>query len=250
MLCKMTPEGFSYRVDLRLRPEGSSGELVAPLKGAVAYYNKRARDWELQMLIKARPAAGDLRLGEFVLADGASAYLSHYHRLLTHRARLRLARPHPAAAPAAPASPAYDVKLERGGIRDIEFLVQCLQRLYGGQDPFVRSGGTLFALHRLREKDYLTLPDYAALSSAYQYLRTVEHRLQLLDDRQVHELPRSESARSLLARKLLPSRHRRRPLEHDLQGHFRSRRRHLRAHDPRPDLRDDSFGRRRGRLRR
>jgi glutamate-ammonia-ligase adenylyltransferase len=119
------------------------------------------------------------------------------------------------------AKPAIDVKLERGGIRDIEFLVQCLQRLHGGRDPFVRSGGTLFALHRLREKNYLTLPDYADLSSAYQYLRTVEHRLQLLDDRQVHELPRSEQDCAWLARKLVRSATAA-DLRHDLESHFRA----------------------------
>ena len=220
LLCKMTPEGFSYRVDLRLRPEGSSGELVAPLEGAVAYYNKRARDWELQMLIKARPAAGDLRLGDSFLRMvrpliyRTTTDFSLIERVSASRDRIQQQRRRAGKS-------TDDVKLERGGIRDIEFLVQCLQRLYGGQDPFVRSGGTLFALHRLREKDYLTLPDYAALSSAYQYLRTVEHRLQLLDDRQVHELPRGESARSLLARKLSPVAAAA-DLEHDLEGHFRS----------------------------
>ncbi|MEZ5364789.1 MAG: hypothetical protein R2748_21235 [Bryobacterales bacterium] len=97
-----------------------------------------------------------------------------------------------------------NVKLHPGGIRDIEFLVQCLQRLYGGQDPFVRSGGTLFALHRLAEKEHLSLGDYSALSSAYQYLRTVEHRLQLLDDKQAHELPKDPDQLERLARKVTP----------------------------------------------
>ena len=220
LLSKMTPEGFAYRVDLRLRPEGSSGELVAPLEGAVAYYNKRARDWELQMLIKARPAAGDHRLGEAFLRMvrpliyRTTTDFSLIERVSESRDRIQQQRQRAGKV-------ATDVKLQRGGIRDIEFLVQCLQRLHGGQDPFVRSGGTLFALHRLREKDYLTLPDYAALSSAYQYLRTVEHRLQLLDDRQVHELPRAEGARALLARKLAPGTTAA-DLQHYLEGHFRS----------------------------
>jgi glutamate-ammonia-ligase adenylyltransferase len=220
LLCKMTPEGFSYRVDLRLRPEGSSGELVASLEGAVAYYDKRARDWELQMLIKARPAAGDLRMGESFLRMvrpliyKTTTDFSLIERVSESRDRIQQHRRRAGKGET-------DVKLERGGIRDIEFLVQCLQRLHGGHDPFVRSGGTLFALHRLREKDYLTLPDYAALSSAYQYLRTVEHTLQLLDDRQVHQLPRDEEARDLLARKLSAAAVAA-DLEHDLEGHFQS----------------------------
>ena len=202
LLNRMTPEGFAYRVDLRLRPEGTSGELVSPLEGALAYYNKRARDWELQMLIKARPAAGDLRLGESFLEMvqpliyRTTTDFSLIERVSESRDRIHRDRRRAAG------KQSLDVKLDHGGIRDIEFLVQCLQRLHGGQDPFVRSGGTLFALHRLREKSYITLPDYAALSSAYQYLRTVEHRLQLVDDRQVHELPASEEERAMLRRRL------------------------------------------------
>ena len=220
LLCAMTPEGFAYRVDLRLRPEGSSGELVAPLEGAIAYYNNRARDWELQMLIKARPAAGDLRMGESFLhmvrplIYRTTTDFSLIERVSESRDRIQQQRRRANKT-------ATDVKLQRGGIRDIEFLVQCLQRLHGGPDPFVRSGGTLFALHRLREKNYLTLPDYADLNSAYQYLRTVEHRLQLLDDRQTHELPRNEDEQSVLARKLILSATAA-DLRRDLERHFRA----------------------------
>ncbi len=220
LLSAMTPEGFAYRVDLRLRPEGSAGELVAPLEGAIGYYNKRARDWELQMLIKARAAAGDLRMGESLLTIvrpliyRTTTDFSLIERVSESRDRIQQQRRRAGKS-------AIDVKLERGGIRDIEFLVQCLQRLHGGRDPFVRSGGTLFALHRLREKNYLTLPDYADLNSAYQYLRSVEHRLQLLDDRQTHELPSEEEAQNALARSLA-SAESAADLVGDLNRHFRS----------------------------
>ncbi len=201
ILSQTTVEGFAYRVDLRLRPEGSAGELVTALEGAVAYYNTRARDWELQMLLKARPAAGDLRLGDaflrmvrpliyqtttdFSTIEKLSATRDRIQRKLKRRKRNQI-----------------DVKLERGGIRDIEFLAQCFQRLYGGKDPFVRGGGTLFALHRLREKGYLSMPDYGQLSAAYQYLRTVEHRLQLVENRQTHTLPASQAELALLERRV------------------------------------------------
>jgi glutamate-ammonia-ligase adenylyltransferase len=178
LLSRLTPEGSCYRVDLRLRPEGSVGEVVAALRQAVQYYHQRARDWELQMLIKARPAAGSLKLGRtFLEAIGPLIYqtsteFSTIERVSETRDRIqqKLRRR---------ARPSLNIKLTRGGIRDVEFLVQCMQRLYGGQDPWVRSGGTLFALHRLRDKGYLSMPDYARLNAAYQYLRALEHRLQL-----------------------------------------------------------------------
>ncbi len=82
-----------------------------------------------------------------------------------------------------------DVKLTPGGIRDIEFLVQCLQRLHGGREQWVRHGGTMFALFRLRDKGFLSDGEYARLSAAYQFLRCLEHRLQMEEDRQTHTLP-------------------------------------------------------------
>ncbi len=202
LLSLMTAEGFSYRVDLRLRPEGAAGELVCSLDGAVAYYNSRARDWELQMLIKARPAAGDRKLGATLLTMvrpliyKTTTDFSLIERVSESRDRIQRRRRQRGR------DQCVDVKLERGGIRDIEFLVQCLQRLHGGKDPFVRSGGTLFALHRLHEKGRLSSSDYAALSSAYQFLRICEHRLQMLDNRQTHELPRDAEQLRLLERRL------------------------------------------------
>ncbi|MDQ2899324.1 MAG: glutamine-synthetase adenylyltransferase, partial [Acidobacteriota bacterium] len=95
-----------------------------------------------------------------------------------------------------------DIKLTRGGIRDIEFLVQCLQRLHGGREMWVRSGGTLFALFRLRDKDLLSDSEYGRLASAYQFLRNLEHRLQFQEDRQTHTLPEDIDALDTLAREM------------------------------------------------
>lgn len=95
-----------------------------------------------------------------------------------------------------------DVKLDRGGIRDIEFLVQCLQRLHGGGDPLVRHGGTLLALARLQDKGHLSGAEYGRLASAYQFLRHLEHRLQFDEDRQTHTLPEDRASLELLARRM------------------------------------------------
>lgn len=201
LLSETTDEGFAYRVDLRLRPEGGAGELVSTLHGAVDYYRGRARDWELQMLIKARPVAGDRRLAERFLSLiedriwETSTDFSKIERLSESRDRIEERR-------RGRARRRTNVKLDRGGIRDVEFLVQCLQRLYGGADPFVRHGGTLVSLFRLHEKGYLSTPDYAALRSAYTLLRDVEHRLQLVDNRQTHELPAGAGQRRALERRL------------------------------------------------
>ena len=191
LLSMTTSAGFIYRVDLRLRPEGNAGELVVPLSSAVHYYFNRARDWELQMLLKARPVAGDISLGrQFLEIVTPRIYrtttdFSQIEKLSESRDRMQKQRRQRGGG-------TLDVKLDPGGIRDVEFLVQCLQRLYGGQDRFLRSGGTMYALHRLREKGYLGTADYGKLFNAYRYLRKVEHRLQLADNRQTHELPRSD----------------------------------------------------------
>ncbi len=202
LLSSTTPEGLCYRVDLRLRPEGTLGEVAISLGAARDYYQHRARDWELQMLVKARAAAGSRQLGARFLrfvepliykttTDFSAIESVSETRQRIHEKQLRRR-----------STAGLDVKLSRGGIRDIEFLVQCLQRLYGGRDPWVRHGGTLFALHRLRDKSYLSARDYARLSIAYHFLRTLEHRLQFEYDRQTHTLPQDPASLEALARKV------------------------------------------------
>lgn len=202
LLSSSTTEGWCYRVDLRLRPEGTLGEVAVSLATARDYYQRRARDWERQMLIKARAAAGSRGLGRRFLkfvepliykttTDFSAIESVSETRQRIHEKQLR--RRGPAG---------LNVKLSQGGIRDIEFLVQCLQRLYGGKDAWVRHGGTLFALHRLRDNGYLAARDYARLSGAYQFLRTLEHRLQFEHDLQTHTLPQDPEALEILARKV------------------------------------------------
>ena len=201
MLSKITAEGSCFRVDLRLRPEGGSGELALPLSSAMKYYHSRARDWELQMLIKARPAAGDRPLGNTFLAMlepriyQTTTNFSLIESVAETRDRIQKKL-------SGDRDNGLNVKLSRGGIRDIEFLVQCLQRLHGGREPWVRGGGTLLSLHRLRDKGYLSSQDYSRLYSAYSYLRTLEHRLQIEHNRQTHTIPSRPEPRRILSRKM------------------------------------------------
>ena len=146
LLSSYTADGQCYRVDLRLRPDGTLGEICLSVEGAKTYYRDRARDWEKQMLIKARVAAGEPEPGaallEFVepliyqssLDFGAVEAVSETRQRISEK---MAARRNPNG---------LDIKLAPGGIRDIEFLVQCLQRLHGGREPWVRHGGTLLAL--------------------------------------------------------------------------------------------------------
>lgn len=206
LLSAYTPEGMCYRVDLRLRPDGSLGEVCISLEGARHYYSERARDWELQMLIKARVAAGHAPTGRALLEFvepriyATSIDFSTIEHLSATRERLTEKLNSRHAAKRKPVG--IDVKLQRGGIRDIEFLAQCLQRLHGGTEPWVQHRATLLALARLHDKGVLKEADYGKLAGAYQFLRHLEHRLQLDEDRQTHSLPSSPEALEQLARRM------------------------------------------------
>jgi [glutamine synthetase] adenylyltransferase / [glutamine synthetase]-adenylyl-L-tyrosine phosphorylase len=206
MLSEFTPHGTAYRVDLRLRPDGAQGEVCLSLEGARNYYQKRARDWELQMLIKARVAAGDPGPGrdllEFVapLTYSSTTDFSKVEAVSVARTRI-----HEKLNRKRGGKPELDVKLVSGGIRDIEFLTQCLQRLHGGRDGWVRHGGTILALARLRDKNLISEIEYGRLAPAYSFLRNLEHRLQIQDDRQTHTLPDDPAELETLARRLPPS---------------------------------------------
>ncbi len=223
LLSAYSAEGMSYRVDLRLRPDGSLGEVCIPLEGAKRYYSERARDWELQMLIKARVAAGDLATGRALLEFvepriyATSTDFRTIEQLSLTRERLteKLNSRHTKKTKPG----AIDVKLERGGIRDIEFLAQCLQRLYGGAEPWVQHRSTLLALARLHDKGVLTDADYGRLAAAYQFLRDLEHRLQLDEDRQTHTLPESAEIQAQVARRM-PGGGTAESLVKDLRSHF------------------------------
>ncbi len=199
-ITQTTSHGEVFRVDLRLRPEGEQGDLAISLNSAHEYYEHRARDWELQMLIKARHSAGDAKVTrDFLRGVEERVYRSPGDFVAVES--VLLARERISKKLRESRGQAIDVKRHRGGIRDIEFLVQCLQRLNGLHDHWVRSGGTLFALRKLNDKSWLSNRDYAALTSAYEFLRKVEHRIQMEAGQQTHRLPTASEALDRLGRR-------------------------------------------------
>jgi glutamate-ammonia-ligase adenylyltransferase len=200
-LTAMTEEGTVYRVDLRLRPEGTGGPLALPLGAYRQYHQTRGALWERQALIKARVAAGDERVGQaFLELARQQAYRAGLERealgevrAMKHRIDRQLR---------ARGQQERHVKLGVGGIRDVEFHVQALQLLYGAQDPWLRERNTLRALHRLAERGYLSWEESGRLARAYTFLRTIEHRLQILHALQTHTLPADPLELGKLARRL------------------------------------------------
>ncbi|GAA5184186.1 bifunctional [glutamine synthetase] adenylyltransferase/[glutamine synthetase]-adenylyl-L-tyrosine phosphorylase [Rugosimonospora acidiphila] len=187
----------AWPVDAALRPEGNHGPLVRTLASHLSYYRKWARTWEFQALLKARPAAGDRALG--------ARWLDELQPLIWHAAE----RPEAVAdiramrrriADAIPAAERdREIKRGPGGLRDIEFAVQLLQLVHGRADEALRTPSTLDGLRELTARGYVGRPDGEALDRAYQFLRTVEHRLQLQKLRRTHTVPADPGALRWLA---------------------------------------------------
>src|SRR5438874_13076706 len=205
ILSRPTAEGAVFRIDLRLRPQGNEGELAVNLSRALDYYSQVAHDWERQALIKVRYSAGDEKLArEFIRRVQPQVYSDKINfaaikTALVTREKIDRKRRRQAAASK---DNTIDVKIDRGGIRDIEFLVQCLQRVYGGAEPWLRSGGTLFSLQKLHDKLHISGKEFHDLTSAYEFLRHVEHRLQLQQGQQTHRLPVGASELPILQRSM------------------------------------------------
>jgi [glutamine synthetase] adenylyltransferase / [glutamine synthetase]-adenylyl-L-tyrosine phosphorylase len=204
ILSRVTREGAVFRIDLRLRPQGGEGELAIGLSQTLAYYSDTAQDWERQALIKLRHTAGDTVLArEFIRAVQAHVYTEKVNFAAIKTAlvaREKMQKRRQLGRTLGEADTTIDVKIDRGGIRDIEFLVQCLQRVYGGAEPWLRSGGTLFSLHKLHDKGHISGKEFHDLTSGYEFLRHLEHRLQLREGQQTHRLPGSESDCRVLQR--------------------------------------------------
>ena len=204
ILSRPTAEGAVFRIDLRLRPQGNEGELAISLSNALRYYSETAHDWERQALIKVRHSAGNVPLARgFIRGVQPQVYSEKVNFVaiktaLVAREKIDRKRRKQIAAE----GESINVKIDRGGIRDIEFLVQCLQRVYGGAEPWLRSGGTLFSLQKLHDKRHISGHDFHELTSAYSFLRHLEHRLQLREGQQVHRLPRSEQELQILQRSM------------------------------------------------
>lgn len=203
ILSRTTHEGAPFRIDLRLRPQGGEGDPAVGLEHALDYYANRAGDWELQALIKVRHSAGDQALArEFIRRVQPYVYTEKLNfaaieTAIESRDRMIMRRRRPIA------KGAIDVKTDRGGIRDIEFVVQCLQRVYGGTELWLRSGGTLFSLQKLHDKGHITGKEFHRLTIAYEFLREIEHRLQLRQGQQTQRLPLSEHALAVLERSIV-----------------------------------------------
>jgi glutamate-ammonia-ligase adenylyltransferase len=199
LLSSHTDRGQAYRVDFRLRPEGQRGPLARSLASTLGYYDALGRTWERQALIKVRPIAGDMDLGnEFV--DAVQPFV--YKRFLSFAEINEIkAVKRKVEQQAQRAAGAREVKTGPGGIRDVEFAIQFLQLLNGGDLPSVRRRDTLGALQALEAAGCLTDAEYRGLDDAYRFLRKVEHRLQLLFDLATHRLPeRPEELRKLALR--------------------------------------------------
>ncbi len=207
LLSSHTDRGHAFRVDLRLRPEGHRGPLARSLASTLAYYDAMGRTWERQALIKVRPVAGDLALGQqFLRSIEPFVYRKYLSFAEINEIKAIKRRIEHKASQAGVSG--TEVKTGHGGIRDIEFTIQFLQLLNGGELAEVRQRNTLLALSALERVGCLTDQEYRVLEDAYRFLRKVEHRLQLLFDLQTHRLPEGEEEMRKLALRMDPSRDR------------------------------------------
>ena len=201
LVSEQTGEGASYRIDVRLRPHGREGALASSIDEAVKYYETTAHDWELQTLIRSRAAAGSQSLhSSFVRRVIDRIYRKDISvpgalqnvRLSKQKIDLQRERD----------EKGFNVKLGRGGIREIEFIAQALQLAFGGSDHWLRTSHTLISLGRLAERALITEREHWQLSDAYQFLRALEHRLQMEHGLQTHAVPIEPERRELVARRM------------------------------------------------
>jgi glutamate-ammonia-ligase adenylyltransferase len=200
--------GYVFRTDLRLRPDPAATPPAVSLHAALVYYESMGQNWERAAMIKARPVAGDLALGRrfleairpFVWRRGLDfAALADIHAMKRRIDTAQNATPATGLDPVARIA-GRNVKLGEGGIREIEFLVQTLQMVWGGRDPRLRVKPTMQALKRLAETGHLAEKARQQLEDSYRFLREVEHRIQMVNDRQTHDLPEQPEAVAHIAR--------------------------------------------------
>jgi glutamate-ammonia-ligase adenylyltransferase len=190
LLQERTPEGYVFRIDLRLRPDPASTQIAMSTAAALDYYESRGQNWERAALIKARPCAGDFTAGEKLLAELSPfiwrKYLDFASVADVHamKRQIHAYRGHDEIA-----VEGHNIKLGRGGIREIEFFVQTQQLIAGGRHPELRTKATLPTLDALHDGGWIDEQAHADLGSAYRFLRAVENRLQMVSDEQTHTLP-------------------------------------------------------------
>jgi glutamate-ammonia-ligase adenylyltransferase len=201
ILQQRSGDGYVFRVDLRLRPDPASTPVAISIASALHYYEREGRTWERAAMIKARPCAGDLRLGEVLMAELAPfvwrkhldfAALNDVHdmkrQMQTYRGQTDVA------------VEGHNIKVGRGGIREIEFFAQTQQLIAGGRHPELRVRPTLEALDVLATSNWISFEARDELTAAYKFLRRVEHRLQMMLDEQTHTLPDDSDAVERFAR--------------------------------------------------
>ena len=201
VLSEHTAEGYLYRVDLRLRPMGKRGNVVYSLEQCAQYYESWGETFERFALIKARPIAGDLGLGQRFV-EMARPFV--YRRYLDHAAIEELARYKSRAdrGHAQHGAPDRNVKLGPGGIREIELFTQVFQLIYGGRHSELQDANTLSALGKVHERGLIDNTVVTDLTRAYEFLRTVEHRLQVVQEGQTHTLPSGARELEVAARRM------------------------------------------------
>lgn len=200
VVSQVTEDGFVFRVDMGLRPEGKSGDLALSLRSAEIYYESWGQSWERSAMLKAWPIAGSVDLGEkflrmiepFVYRKYLDYTLVEDMMSMKKKIDTSLARDRGGEV---------NIKLGRGGIREIEFFIQALQMVFAGKNPALRQRNSLHALNDLKNARIVSEQDCEALSAAYRFLRTVEHRIQVVQERQTHSLPAGEDEMLLLARR-------------------------------------------------
>lgn len=201
LLSARTEHGYVFRVDLRLRPTPEVTPIVLPVDAAITYYESQALAWEQAAFIRARPCAGDRALGTHFL-DAIQPFI--WRRSLDFGQIRRIAdisqriRGHYADGQAF--GPGYDLKRGHGGIREVEFFAQVQQLIHGGRDASLRSAATVEGLMALAGAGHVDADIAAAMADHYRTLRTIEHRLQMVDDQQTHRLPTGAAALDTVAR--------------------------------------------------
>jgi len=200
LLSDHTALGLAYRVDMRLRPEGDQGPLARSLAGTLGYYETSGRTWERQAMIKCRAIAGDSTLGQTFL-DAIRPFVYRRYLSGSEIGEIKAMKRRIEQRTVKEGNAEVEVKTGRGGIRDVEFVLQFLQLLHGGEYPEVRHANTLVAMARLEDVGCLTAEERTIMEDTYRFLRRVEHRLQVMFDRQTHEMPRNlEEQRTLAIR--------------------------------------------------
>ncbi|HEY4743182.1 MAG TPA: bifunctional [glutamate--ammonia ligase]-adenylyl-L-tyrosine phosphorylase/[glutamate--ammonia-ligase] adenylyltransferase, partial [Desulfuromonadaceae bacterium] len=199
-LSQVTEDGFVFRVDVGLRPEGKSGDMAVSLRSAEVYYESWGQSWERSAMLKARPVAGSIELGERLLA---MLHPFVYRKYLDYNLieDMKNMKQKIDASLTRSMERESNLKLGRGGIREIEFFIQALQLVYAGKNPKLRERNSLRALDTLLASRLIGEEDHRHLAEAYRFLRTVEHRIQVVQERQTHNLPAKEDEVRALARR-------------------------------------------------